>query len=68
MVGGMSEKKTGRTGGDLQRQGGLMGIAGVLIFLFGRTLPNATLVVFLGAALAVIGLVMWGAGLVRGDD
>lgn len=65
----MSEKKARRrTGGDLQRQGGLTGIAGVVVFLFGRALPDATAVVALGAVLAVIGLVMWGAGLVRGDD
>ena len=56
-----------RTGGDLQRQGFLMGLAGVLIFLFGLNVGGAVLLL-LGGALALVGLVTWGAGLVRGDD
>jgi hypothetical protein len=61
----MSEKQERRTGGDLQRQGFVAGLAGVLIFLFGVSVSPWLLL--LGAVVALVGLVMWGAGLVRGD-
>lgn len=70
MVSGMSDKQARkRSGRDLQRQGIVAGVGGLVIFVMGLASDgSAPALLFLGVVFALIGLVAWGAGLVRGDD
>lgn len=62
----MDEKRTGK---DIERQGAILGGGGVLIALIGLGSgdPFAVPALVIGVAIGLVGLVMWGAGLTRGN-
>lgn len=59
--------KPRKTGAEREREGAIYGVLGLIALLIGLA-GHLPAIVAIGAVVALIGLVMWGAGIARRDN